>query len=184
MKKKLLFVLAPLLLLGVVVAGCAATVQQIEAVRDVAVDVQQNAQEVANAIEADLAKLPPNDPIRKSMEEKLVKVRAFLADMDTQLANVNAALAAFKKGELAPELAALLGVVPYGTYIGLALSVFFGIKKTLEKNQTMDALTRVVQSWEQVGAELTTEEKAKAYEIQGPAATTLVHQIKNDLVSK
>lgn len=166
---------------GFCVVGCGDILPSLEQAKQTAVVVKEEAVKTVEVVEQEVAKLPPGDPVREKMENQLAKVKEVVAKADQVIEAADAAIELAKSGTVSPALSSALGAVPYGTYIGLGLSIIVALQRHFAASKTAAALRGVVESWEKVGPPLTAEEKLQARAIQGPETTAMVSQIKKGL---
>lgn len=182
MKTRIVFLSA--VLLGLFVLGCADLIGPLKQTRDQTALVKSEASNVVADLEREVAKLPPNDPARPGLEKQVAKAKAVIAEADKALKVANETIASLESGQVSPGLAAALGAIPFGSYVGVGLSVLLAFQQRQKKQEADAALEKVVKSWEEVGPELDTREKKAVATIQGPKVTAKVHELKHKLASK
>jgi hypothetical protein len=163
--------------------GCADVRKAAEQTIEQLTPIVDGATQAVSDLQGAIDRLEPGDPVRVALESKLAKTKEVLDKASSKIKLAEAALSSVEKGEIDPSLYAALGAIPYGTYIGLALSVGLAFYKSGQAGKFKDATTKIVQAWQQVGAELTPDQKAQARAIQGEKVTAIVHDIKGEEVT-
>lgn len=176
--------IAALALLAIVAApiGCTSwpTDQELEQGLkevDAAIEQEQDAnRQLIAEIKAELDRLPEDDPARPLLEESVAALEAGLDRVD-QVGNAAGALGdSIGRGEVTPELRDALALLPYGSYIALALSVGFAVRKRMQHQRTLEDLQSIVASMEGPMETLTEEQRAAIRAIQGDRATAAVKE--------
>jgi succinate dehydrogenase hydrophobic anchor subunit len=169
MKRGLAMATGVLMALALVWAvGCASTEEGVEQTQTVAQEVVTETSLVIADLEREIALLPADDPARPFLEERLAELRKINTGAQAVVTGASQVLTDMENGELSQETRDALNLLPYGAYVGLGLSVIFGLRKRQVASRLQGHLSRVVESWQQVGAELTEDEKDRAFAIQGP----------------
>jgi predicted lysophospholipase L1 biosynthesis ABC-type transport system permease subunit len=152
------FLLIPVALV-LFAAGCALTpaeVDRYKADRDALVAVLPQ-------LDAEIAKLPAGDPVRKNYEKQRQAVARAIAIASGLIDTADT-------GGLSPELVKAVSDVPVvGKYASLALllgSVGYGIYQRRQKAKLDKALTQVVQSVETAFPNKTSDEKLAMAAVQ------------------
>jgi hypothetical protein len=175
--------LAAVLAVLVLVTGCKNLRDAAQTTIDQLTPIVDSGQVVVANLQEAISQLDPSDPVRKALEEKLAKTQAVLSQANAKIKLAQSVLKSIESGEVSPDLYKALALVPYGTYIGLALSIGVGFYKSGQASKLKDAVGKIVEAWEAVGPELSAEDKAKARAIQGEKVTALVHDIKGEEVT-
>lgn len=161
--------------------GCADVMGPLIAARDQTVAVKSEAGNVVSDLEAQVAKLPPNDPARPGLEKAVAKAKEVMAQADKALNLANETITSLQNGQVSPALSAALSAIPYGSYVGIGLSLLLAFQQRQKGAAANAALASVVRSWEEVGPPLNDGDKAEVAAIQGPVVTAKVHAIKAKL---
>lgn len=177
-------IVSVLLLALFAIVGCSNAIPQLVQARETAQVVLDQTKGAAGDVQSEINKLPPNDPVRVQLEGKLRQLNKVLDQAQQAVVTAGAAIEAAETGTVSPELSAVLAGVPYGTYAIAAISVVLALKKRAEALKVSGVLRKVVQSWDDVGPDLTPEEKKEVAKIQGPEASDLVSAIKADIAAK
>lgn len=176
--------LALVVLIPILCVGCGDLLPQAQQGIEQAQGVSKELDAVIADAEAEIAKLPPNDPARPGLVKRVAELKEVKAKVDKQIANGLVVIKDLQNGELSPEAVGIINTLPYGVYVtGIAGLVFAFIKRQKAKG-LMEDLTKVVRSWEEVGPELSPEDKEAVAAIQGPKASKAVEAIKVKLYGK
>ncbi len=146
MKTRNILLLVVLMMVATLAIGCSAEqLDQLQAERQTVTEVRNATTQAAADLQAEIATLPPDDPVRKATEKKLVKLNEVLAKIDLYLPKIDAAIAAAGTGDFTgPSMREAVRDIPYG---GLVLTVFgigYGIFQRMQKDKERKALTQVV----------------------------------------
>jgi hypothetical protein len=169
MTNRLLLIPAALVLFA---AGCGLTAQQVadvKADRDALVAVLPQ-------LDAEIAKLPPGDPVRKNYEKQRQSIARAVAIASGLIDTADT-------GGLSPELVKAVSDVPVvGKYASLALllgSLGYGIYQRRQKARLDRALTQVVQSVDTAFPNKTVDEKLAMAAVQDEDTRKVVSERKD-----
>lgn len=147
----ILLLLVSLAGIGAAASGCAGSLPEWKATRDKIVIVKTETDKAILDIQAEILKLPEDDPVRKIGEEKMAKLIEFNAKADKYLASLNAIIVASETGDISnPAMRDAVKDIPYG-YLGVIL-LSFGVnlyqriqkaKNDAQFNQAVIALDKV-----------------------------------------
>lgn len=177
--KKLSFVLVAVLGISLM-AGCVDVVEALKGQK-------QNAQDIVNAGDATVTSLQvtadslPPGPDKDAIQKKIDAAKKVIADANTYIATADQALTDFQNGQVPQSVVNAVTPLPYGGYILFALSGLAALKQKGVADKFKDAFTKVVTSWEKVGADLSPAEKEAVSLVQGDDVTALVHTTKANL---
>lgn len=167
--KRLLLIPVALVLFA---AGCALSPAQIDAYkadRDALVAVLPQ-------LDAEIAKLPAGDPVRKNYEKQRQSIAKAVAIASGLIDSA-------ETGGLSPELVKAVSDVPVvGKYASLALllgSVGYGIYQRRQKAKLDKALTQVVRSVDTAFPNKTTDEKLAMAAVQDEDTRKVVSERKD-----
>jgi soluble lytic murein transglycosylase-like protein len=167
-------------------AGCTTDqLAQYQQIRD-EVEVRRVATTQAAAdVEAEIAKLPPNDPVRKALEKSVATMNKYVAQADTYLRTADAVVAAAGSGDTSAVVEAVRSVPVVGQYAGLlallGTFVYQQIKLTQKRREgevLVKANEQVVKSVEAAFPIKTEEQKLKLASMQDTQTQAIVTEIK------
>jgi hypothetical protein len=177
-KVKSLIVAVVALLPLVAVVACNSVVPALQTSVDTAKKVKVEADAGVEVIKAEIGKLPAGDPVRVKLEEKIRLYQDVAAKADSYIRNTEGVIASLQSGTLDPNTAQVVGLLPYGSYAVAGLSVILAIMQRARANGALSDLSKVVESWDRVGPELSEADKRMAAAVQGAGTTARVHRIK------
>jgi hypothetical protein len=173
----ILLVAAPMAVLSACQSLLPKLEQGVTAAKKVSVEAKAQIENVRQAATT----LPAGDPVRKTLEEKAAQLQRVADDADKYIAAASGVVDGLKNGQLDPNAASVISLLPYGGYAVAGLSVLLALYQRAKASGAISDLTNVVQSWEQVGPPLSDEDKVKAAAIQGPVTSARVDAIKSGL---
>jgi putative sterol carrier protein len=161
--------------------ACSSLKPQVQSGIDAAKKVSADAGAIIEQAKAVATTLPSDDPLRQQAEQRIAQVEKIKADADKYIAASEGVLKSIDSGSLDPTAATVIGSLPYGNYAVAGVSLLLFALQRAKASGAIDDLTKVVKSWEEVGPDLSPEEKAKAAAIQGPKTSARVDDIKASL---
>jgi hypothetical protein len=159
----------PILLAGLLPAGCAAQdQQQLQAATDQANATLTQAKVEQAALQKQLTTLPADDPTRKQLEPQLARLEQVIAQIQSALPLLDAAIKSTGTGQIDPSVQQAVSAIPYGT-VALALaSILFGIIKHVQaanlsqqEQQSQKAFAQIVTALDTALPAPTAEQQAK-----------------------
>jgi hypothetical protein len=140
--------IACLLMPAAGLVGCTADqVAALQSRRQQFADSLAATTQATAQVEAEVAKLPANDPVRKVAEAKLVQLRQITDKLNAAIPALDAAIQATQTGNFNdPRISGALSTLPYGQYAALALtlaSVVYGLVKRQQATKVADQLDEV-----------------------------------------
>lgn len=171
--------------LALFLTGCAGVLKAIKDTSEQSKIVQQDIERAITNAEATIAKLPEGDPLRLALEGRVKAAKETVQEIGRRIEQADRIVADLEKGVVSPELVAAATGIPFvGPYIPALAVLIPSILALIKSGQAAkykDGFIRVVKSWRDVGAELTSAERAAVADIQGDKVTALVHAVKDKL---
>lgn len=157
--------------------GCADAMKVMQASHDSAQIVVDQGKTETSDLQKQADALPPG-PEKDKIVAQLAKVKDVVDKAAAYVTQSQGYIDTLKNGQVPDELKGVLSTTPYGAYVLLGLSVLGNAVAGGKVAQWKDAATKIIASWQAVGAPLSGEEKAAVAEIQGDKVTELVHAVK------
>lgn len=164
--------------------GCTpGQVDALKQVRTETVTALDEANSAIRTLEAELATLDADDPIRKSLEARLADIRQFVAKVEGRLPLLDGAIASAERGELDPALVKELRELPVvGPYVGLILAggtLAFGLWQRGHATRLRKALVQFVRGVDEAVPAPTEAQKLALAAQMDEDTKALVERAKN-----
>ena len=178
MRRKIL--LPTLLAAGLLVIGCTAEqLASLRGVRKEVADVRTATTQSIDELQIAIADLPPEDPVRVSLEGKVARLKENLAKADKWLPLADAMIKAAEDGDLSdPGLRNAVGALPYGAIALAVIGFGTALLENRKKRQMYDAGKQIVKSVEAVMPVKTDEQKLAMNAVQDESTRKIVAEMK------
>ncbi len=117
--------------------GCAAQdVARLQAVRDQTTSAISQATQEETSLKQQVAALPANDPVRKTIEPELAKLDALIARGQQYLPVIDGAINSAQAGQIDPALQTAVAAIPYGSLALGVAGIIWGLIKHFQAGET------------------------------------------------
>jgi paraquat-inducible protein B len=126
--------------------------------------------------QAELDKLPPNDPVRKQLEDKITSLNKTLAQANDYLDKANKVVTSLQTGDTT-GLISVASAVPYGGLVVFGATTLWSL---YSRATHRSALEQVVKSVDETFPDKTEAQKQSLSAVQDQKTRQLVSAIKGD----
>lgn len=131
--------------------GCAAQdLARLQTVRDQTTSAITQATQEETTLKQQLAALPANDSVRKTIEPELAKLDAMIARGQQYLPVIDGAISSAQAGQIDPTLQTAVAAIPYGSLALGVVGVVWGLIKHLQAGKTAEEGQQVQSAFAQM----------------------------------